>query len=226
MVTHENINIPSPIVLVCPDHRMISHLNAGVWRIRRLIDSCQDLNVRTWRFVPCVPLLLIHYKGRWHILHHRMRRTFHDNGRVGELRNVVSESDSAHELGKPGPYPVSVEFSKQGGVMESNPPASAFCDVFCECGYRRRCPAVGGVVQLDEYLVLSQECIVYLVSILYVVDLKIVLNGQLLQPYFGSIDKRPVDAAGFRQSNDPEFRLGALGHARAGENEREDHYAP
>src|ERR1700722_3129036 len=123
MVAHENVNISSLVVLICPDHRMISHFCAGVWRIRGFVNSRQYVNIRTWGFVVRVPLFPINNKGCCHILHHRMRRIFDDDGRVGELWNVVGESDSAHERGKPGPYPVSVKFSKQGGVMESDPTA-------------------------------------------------------------------------------------------------------
>src|ERR1700677_2231201 len=122
-----------------------------------------------------------------------MRRIFHNYGRVGEFRNVVGESDSAHEFGEPGPYRVTVKFSKQGGVMESNPSASAFFDVFRERGCCRRCPAVGRIVQLNEYLILREECIVDPVGVLDVVDRKIIINCQLLQSNLSGIDKRPMD---------------------------------
>src|SRR5208283_4416008 len=150
MVPHENVDVARLVMLICPDDGMISHLSFGIWRIGSFVDARQNLDIRPRGFVVRVPFFLIDYKGSAHIFHNGVRRLLHDYGCGGELRDVVGKSDPAHKLGKPWPYTVSVKISEQRGVMKSDPPAPAFLDVFCECGYSCWSPSVGRILQLRQ----------------------------------------------------------------------------
>src|SRR5260370_19472398 len=131
-----------------------------------------------------------------------MRSVFYDYRCSGKLRNVIGEADSAHELGKPRPHRVAVEFAKQGRVVEPDPSSPAFLDVLGECGDSLWRPTVGRIVQLYEQLVVREKCIVNFVGGLDVIDREVVFDFLLLQPDFCSIDKSPVNPSGLRKRDD------------------------
>jgi hypothetical protein len=66
--------------------------------------------------------------------------------------------------------------------MKSDPPATAFFDVFDECSLRRWRPTIRRVVKLDEKLIVGQEFIVDFFGVLDVVDGEVILCRQLIQP--------------------------------------------
>src|SRR5579863_1157834 len=108
------------------------------------------MNIWARRLVPRVPLLLIHNEGSGHAFHCGVQWVLHDHGRSCELRNVVGEANSSHELGEPRPHLGSVKFTEQRRMMETDPSTSPLLDVFLERCHGFWGPTVRGIVQLDK----------------------------------------------------------------------------
>src|SRR5216683_8144745 len=92
--------------------------------------------------------------------------------------------------------------------MEANPSATALFNIFHESSHSRRRPGIRRIVELDEQLVVRQECVVDFVGVLYIIDGKVAIRRQFLQPNFRRVDKRLMYPAVFGQSNNPELWFG------------------
>src|ERR1700756_4315364 len=108
------------------------------------------MHVRAGRSIVRVPFLLLDYEGGSDVIHRRMILVLDRDRSTGKCSDVILEADSAHELLKPGPDLVAIEFSQQGGVVKSDPPTFALFDVLDEGGLCSVCPHIGRVIQLNE----------------------------------------------------------------------------
>ena len=89
-------------------------------------------------------------EGGGDAFHRRMIFVLDGDRSSRNRRDVILEADPSHELLKPGPDLVAIEFSQQGGVMKPDPAAFALLDVLDEGGFRVVRPIVRRVVQLNE----------------------------------------------------------------------------
>src|ERR1700756_5683069 len=85
--------------------------------------------------------------------------------------------------------------------MKSDPSSFAFLDVLLECGYCGRCPGVGRIVQLKEKLVPVKKCIVDLFCVVDIVYREVAGGRFFLEPDFGCIYKRFVNAVLFGEGD-------------------------
>src|ERR1700739_1682483 len=141
-MAHENVDVSRLHVFISPHHRMIAHLCGARRRISFLIHAGQYTDIRPWRLVVRVPLLVLDSEEAAQGLSHRMLWRLYANGSSGECRDVTSEANASHECGKPRPYRVTIEFAKQGGMMEADPSASTLLDVSLKGFHRSRLPRV------------------------------------------------------------------------------------
>src|SRR5258708_26752226 len=91
-VSHENIDISSLVVFVCPDHGMVAHLGGGIGRIGALVHPRQHVHMRARRLVVGVPLFIFNREVSTKVPHRGMSRILDDDCRGGKFRYIISES--------------------------------------------------------------------------------------------------------------------------------------
>ena len=89
-------------------------------------------------------------------------------------------------------------------MVEAYPADGALLDGVVEGGDGCGLPGVGWVVELEEELVMREECGVDFVGVFDVVDGEVVALGFFSEPDLGGVDEGLVDSAGFGDGEDVE----------------------
>src|SRR5580658_1095760 len=108
---HKNIDIPRLYMLICPDHRMVTHFDIGVRGIGGLIHAGQDMHIRSWALVIGIPFLFPDEKGVRYALHNGVSGVLYVDFSLYEGGDIVLVGNTAHELREPGPDMVPVEIA-------------------------------------------------------------------------------------------------------------------
>src|ERR1700723_699990 len=133
-MSHEDIDVSRLIVLVGPDHWMVAHLDRRIRLITALADAGEHVHVWPRRVVPRVPLFVLDRERAGDAFHRGVRWIFDRHRSISECRDIVLESDAAHELREPGPDGETVELAEKRGVVKADPSAAAFLDVLDKGG--------------------------------------------------------------------------------------------
>src|SRR5271154_3467957 len=107
------------------------------------------MHVGARRSIVRVPFFVLDYEGRCDVLHRGMILVLDRDRASDKCSDVILEADASHELLKPGPDLIAIEFAQQSGMMKSDPAAFALFYVFDEGGFGSVRPHVGRVIQLN-----------------------------------------------------------------------------
>src|ERR1700712_3333382 len=99
--------------------------------------------------------------------------------------DVIFVPGITHKLAEPLPHWEAVELAEQRCVMKAYPTTFALLNIVFECFYSFFFPPVRGVIQLEEQLIVRKKSLVNLISILNIIDTKVLGGSQAIQPYFG-----------------------------------------
>ena len=99
-------------------------------------------------------------------------------------------------------------------MMEPDPAAFALLEIILEGRLGRVTPSVGGIIELDEHLVLGQECRAEWVRVLEHIHREVILRRGGFEPFHRGHDEGRMLIASFRQNQGFEPVRGRLRRSR------------